>query len=155
IGIEIERRSSFSSWTTHLQQAYFQQTDIPSWTLEHPYDNPLARIRQGLPPSDNTLHHEPIPWTARGIKQEDYDWVDPDCSLQCRFFRRSVEILRQRGNRVLVVLGPFNEHMLTEKGVRGYQKVKTAMETWLQSEGIAYIAPSALPSELYADASHP
>jgi hypothetical protein len=155
IGIEIEKRVPFNRWTSHLQQAYVQQTDIPTWTLEDPYDNPLERIEQGLPASDNTLRYEPIPWTARGITKEDYAWVDLDTSLQWRFFRRAVEFLRQRGNRVFVLLGPFNEHMMTEKGLRGYEKVKAEMEAWLRAEGIAYTAPSPLPSELYADASHP
>lgn len=155
IGILVEQRVPFGAWTNHLQQAYFDRTDVPSWTLEHPYDNPLQAIERGLPPSDNLLRHEPIPWTARGIKKQDFDWVDPDTSIQWRFFRRAVEVLQQRGNRVFVLLGPFNEHMLTEKGLHDYQKVKTAMETWLRQNGIAYAAPPPPPSAQYADASHP
>jgi hypothetical protein len=155
IGIVVERRVPFSAWTGHLQQAYFEHTDVPSWTMEHPYDNPLTGIEQGLPPSDNMLRDPPISWTERGIKPEDFDWVDLDTSIQWRFFRRTVEILRQRENQVFVLLGPFNEHMLTEKGLSGYQKVKAGMETWLRNEGIAYWAPPALPSPQYADASHP
>jgi hypothetical protein len=155
IGIEIQKRVPFGRWTSHLQQAYFQQIDIPAWTLEHPYDDPLEKIAQGLPPTDKVPRHEPISWTARGIPKEDYAWVELDTSLQWCFFRRAVDVLRQRGNRVFVVLGPFNEHMLTEKGLRGYEKVKATIEAWLREEGIAYAAPSPLPSELYADASHP
>jgi hypothetical protein len=155
IGIEIEQRLSFSSWTNHLQQAYFQQTDIPSWTLEHPYDNPFERIERGLPPSGPNRNYEPIPWTARSIPKQDYAWVELDTSIQWRFFRRAVDILRQKGNRVFVLLGPFNEHLLTQQGFDGYLGVKRGIETWLRDEGIAYAAPAALPSEKYADASHP
>jgi hypothetical protein len=155
IGIVVERRLPFSAWTNHLQQTYFDRTDIPSWTLEHPYDDPLRMFEHGLPPSDNKLRHEPISWIERGIQKQDLDWVELDTSIQWRFFRRAVEVLRQRGNRVFVLLGPFNEHLLTEKGSRGYEKVKAGMEAWLRAEGIAYAAPSPLPSELYADASHP
>src|SRR5262249_17771685 len=122
---------------------------------EHPYDDLLGRFKHGLPPSDNSLRHEPIPWTERGSKKEDYAWVELDTSLQWRYFRRAVEVLRQRGNRVFVLLGPFNEHMLTEKGLQGYQSVKAGMEACLREQGIAYAAPSPLPSEQYADASHP
>src|SRR5262249_23071353 len=56
IGIEVEKRALFSSWTNHLQQAYFERSDMPSWTLEHPYEDPLENIKQELPPSHNTLH---------------------------------------------------------------------------------------------------
>src|SRR5262249_7439422 len=120
-----------------------------------PYDNPLKEIEHGLPPSDNTLRHEPISWIARGIKKQDFDWVELDTSIQWHFLRRAVEILQQRGNRVFVLLGPFNEHMLTVKGLRGYAKVKSEMEIWFRTGGIAYAVPSPLPTELYADASHP
>jgi hypothetical protein len=155
IGVVVEQRVPFSAWTGHLQQAYFDRTDIPSWTMDHPYENPLKRIEQGLPPSDNALREEPISWFARGITKQDFNWVDLETSIQWRFFRRAVEILRQRDNRVFVLLGPFNEHMLTEKGLDAYQKVRTGMETWLRAEGIAYWAPPALASEQFADASHP
>jgi hypothetical protein len=155
IGIVVEQRVPFSAWTNHLQQAYYERTDIPSWTLEHPYDNPLESLAQGLPPSDNLLRHEPIPWTARGIKKQDFPWVEPATSIQWRFFRRAVEILRDRANHVFVLLGPFNEHMLADKSLEDYQKVKAGLESWLREEGIAYAAPPPLPSDYYADASHP
>src|SRR5262249_9210103 len=70
IGIVVEQHLPFASWTNHLQQAYFNQTDLPAWTLEHPYENPLKPVGQGLPPSDNSLRHEPVSWTARGIKKQ-------------------------------------------------------------------------------------
>lgn len=42
IGVLVEQRVTFSSWTNHLQQAYFDRTDLPGWTLEHPYANVLC-----------------------------------------------------------------------------------------------------------------
>jgi hypothetical protein len=155
IGIVVEQGVPFSAWTGHLQQAYFERTDVPSWTMEYPYKNPLEKIEQGLPPSDNSLREEPISWIARGIKKQDFDWVELDTSIQWHFFRRAVNLMRQRDNRVFVLLGPFNEHILTEKGLRGYERVKLGMEEWFRAQGISYIAPSPLPRDLYADASHP
>jgi hypothetical protein len=52
-------------------------------------------------------------------------------------------------------VGPFNEHLLSEAGRRGYERVREGLETWLRSEGIDHDLPPALASELYADASHP
>jgi hypothetical protein len=45
--------------------------------------------------------------------------------------------------------------MLTDKSLNDYQKVKAAITTWLHDSGVPYSAPPALPSESYADASHP
>jgi hypothetical protein len=155
LGIAVEQRIPFLGWTTHLQQAYYDKTDIPTWTLDHPYDNPLQALRQGLPPSDDTLRHDPISWTKRGIKKEDFPWVDPATSLQWRSFQRAINLLQKRGNRVFVLVGPFNEHMLTDKSLNDYQRVKAAITAWLHDNGVRYAAPPALPSESYADASHP
>jgi hypothetical protein len=45
--------------------------------------------------------------------------------------------------------------MLTDESLQRYQKIKQAIETWLQEKNLPYLAPPPLPSELYADASHP
>jgi hypothetical protein len=155
IGVLVEERVPFNSWTSHLQTAYFGGTDIPSWTLEHPYDNPITPIVQGLPPLDETLRHLPVPWYKSGITKQDFPWVDLETSLQWRSFRRTVEILQERKNRVLVLVGPFNEHMLEPESLERFQKVKSTIVRWLEEAGVPYLAPSALKSELYGDASHP
>jgi hypothetical protein len=155
LGIVVEQRVPFSAWTSHLQQAYFNSTDIPSWTLEHPYDDPVSSLRRGLPPSDHELHDRPIPWPAGKIKKQDFLWVDLDASIQWRSFRRVIEILEGRGNQVFVLVGPFNEHMLTAANLSEYQRTIAAVESWLRENNIPYLAPPALPSELYADSSHP
>ena len=86
---------------------------------------------------------------------QDLDWVKASGSFQWRQFQRCVEILRARGNRLLVVVGPFNEHMLTETGLVGFRTLKADVEAWLESEGVDHVSPAVLPSEMYADASHP
>jgi hypothetical protein len=155
IGIAVEQRLPFRGWTTHLQQVYYDKTDIPTWTLDHPYHNPFAAVTRGLPPTDHTLRHDPISWTKRGIEKQDIEWIDPETSLQWHAFQRAVEILERRGNRVFVLVGPFNEHMLTDESRERYQKVKLIIETWLREKDVPYLAPAPLPSELYADSSHP
>lgn len=155
LGVLVEQRVPFNKWTNHLQQAYYDQTDIPSWTLKHPYENPLAPLSRGLPPSDDTRWQEPIPWTKRGIKDVDYEWLDLDKSLQWGAFQHVIEILQSRGNRIFVLVGPFNEHLLTPASRARYQEVKATITTWLKAKQIPHIAPAPLPSELYGDASHP
>jgi lysophospholipase L1-like esterase len=96
-----------------------------------------------------------VPWKEQGIQLQDFAWVDLDASFQWRSFRRALEILAERGNRVFVVVGPFNEHLLTESGLRGYARIRDGIAAWLREHGIEHDVPPALPSELYADASHP
>jgi hypothetical protein len=155
LGILVERRLPLSNWTAHLQQAYYDRTDIPGWTLEHPYDNPLTPLARGLPPSNNSRRHLPEPWYKSGITKQDYPWVDLDTSLQWRAFQGVVEILQQRGNRVFVLVGPFNEHLLTPKSLQRYQHVKATIAAWLREKKVPHALPPPLPSAQYGDASHP
>lgn len=155
IGVLVEQRVPFNSWTSHLQTAYYGGTDIPNWTLEHPYENPWGPLAAGLPPSDNSLRHSPIPWYKSGITKQDFPWIDLKTSLQWQMFRRTVEILQGRKNRVFLLVGPFNEHMLEPESLTRYRTVKSTIVSWLEEAGVPYLAPEALPSNLYGDASHP
>ncbi|HEV3028752.1 MAG TPA: hypothetical protein VG457_14330 [Planctomycetota bacterium] len=155
IGKVVERNVPFNSWTSHLQAAYFGSSNIPRWTLEHPYENPLQAVTGKLPPSGDELRHEPISWSARGITKQNMPWVDLPGSLQWASFRRAVDVLQKRGNTVMVVVGPFNEHLLTDASREKYAAMKRGIEDWLKERGIPWIAPTLLPSDYYGDASHP
>jgi len=143
------RRLRFFNFSSHLYITYFQSMDVPAWTLEHPYENPLSSVTFHLPTSDN--YERP----GRGLGQTTLQWVELDTSLQWFFFRRSVELLRRRNNRIFVLVGPFNEHMLKSKSVDTYRKMKSEIEAWLQRNNVPYYMPGVLPRHLYVDASHP
>ena len=177
LGIVVKRKVRFTAWTDHLQIAYFtdpgesEVMNFPAWTLKRPYANPLEEISfrwgrantayeireesgvRGLQPP--TPSRESLSWTARGIEKSDFNWVDLDRSLQWASFRRAVGNLKGRAESLLVVVGPFNEHMLTSAGQARYQTMKNEVELWLASNGIEYVSPVPPPSDLYADASHP
>jgi hypothetical protein len=155
LGILLERWLPVATWAAHLQHAYYDRAAIPAWTLEHPYANPLSPLTRGLPPSDNSRRHPPQPWYKSGISVQDYPWIDLDTSLQWRAFRSIVELLQQRGNRVFVLVGPFNEHLLTPASQEQYQRVKDTIAAWLQEKQIPHSLPPPLPREQYGDASHP
>jgi hypothetical protein len=155
LGILLERHLPWSRWAAHLQHAYYDRTDIPGWTLEHPYDNPLTPIMRGLPPPDESRRHLPQPWYKSGITRQDYPWVDLGTSLQWRAFQGVVELLLRRGNRVFVLVGPFNEHLLSPESLRRYQEVKATIGDWLTARHVPHALPPPLPSEQYGDASHP
>ena len=153
--IAIERYISFLNWTSHLKMVYFENMDLPTWTMEHPYENPLFEIISGLPASEDKSLQENASWTEKGISQQDFEWVELETSLQWYFFQQTIKLLRTRANTVFVLVGPFNEHMLKTDSFNVYQDMKNRIETWLQENHVAYYIPPPLPSEFYRDASHP
>lgn len=157
LGVVARRTVPFLRWTRHLQVAYFDDVDLPAWTIEHPDRNPAAAITLQLPSPDEPPSPPPVakPWTEQGIPQFNPAWVELETSLQWQYFRRAIRTLEARGNRVFVVVGPFNEHMLTEESLGIYQKRKQEAAAWLRENRIPHAVPPALPSQLYADASHP
>jgi len=145
----------YDAWARHLRLAYFNNVDIPAWTVENPDRNPIAAITLKLPQPPDRPRYKPVPWRGAGLDQADLPWVDLSASLQWSAFKRSVEILTSRGSQVFVCLGPLNEHMLTEPSRARYRRIREGMESWLRANHVPYFAPPALPSDLYADASHP
>jgi len=154
LGVVAWRAAPFRQWARHMQAAYFDNTDLPRWTVEHPYDNPLGALRRGLPAPTLLPPRWPPPWAA-GAERADFPWVDPNESFQWRSFRRAVEILRARGNDVFVLVGPFNEHVLTAPSRRRFGAIKRDLGAWLAEQGLPHLGPPALAAEMYADASHP
>jgi hypothetical protein len=170
LGVLVEREVNFSAWVNHLQDAYFGQKSILNWTLEddggdpprypNSYKNPLKQITFRVPsaPGDDpqrgpkSPRHKP--WSQSGAATP-FEWVDLDASLQWGAFRRIVRTLRERGDDVFVILGPFNENMVAEESRAPYRKRRDGVTAWLKENKVPHMVPEALPSLLYADASHP
>lgn len=157
LGIAIGRRVPLLEFARHVRIAYFHDSDLPHWTIDHPYDNPAAAVTLRLPSPNEPPSDEPVaePWTQKGILPRNFPWVRLDASLQWSCFQQTVAILRDRGNRVFVVVGPLNEHMLTPPSRQTYQARKSEVEGWLRENKIPCLVANALPSRHYADASHP
>ena len=153
--IVTERYVPILNWASHLKVAYFENMDIPTWTLEHPYKNPAGAVTLELPTLVNDKQNEYVSWIEKGTAQKDFPWIKLETSLQWKFFRKSVELLSERGNSVFVLVGPFNEHMLKGESIEIYRQMKSEIGLWLQQNNIPFYMAPALPSELYADASHP
>ncbi len=156
IGIAVGREVPFLGWIKHVQIAYFDSAEIPRWVIEHPYESPAAAVTLRLPSAGQSPESDPRPWTQNPqFRPFNPAWVELDGSLQWHFFRRTVHLLRRQGNRVFVLVGPFNVHMLLEDSPAVYQRRMDEVRAWLDREGVPHYAPPPLPSELYADASHP
>ncbi len=153
--IALWRTIPFANWINHLRTAYYESTDIQNWTLRHPYRCPLSVLTRGLPESAGAPESSGGTWVQKGAKKQDLAWVELETSLQWRFFRRSIDLLRQQGNRVFVLVGPFNEHMLNDADAAAYDAIKSQAAAWLEKNKIPHFVPPPLPAEHYVDASHP
>jgi len=152
ISAVVERHVPLFNWTAHLNITYFDGNDVPTWTIGHPYKNPLNAVTLRLPASDD---YERKVGGAEPAGNTVIEWVDLNTSLQWRFFKSSIELLRQRDNRVFVLVGPFNEHILDAGSIDAYREVQSEIEAWLRQNNVAYHIPAVLPAEFYVDASHP
>jgi hypothetical protein len=150
----MERRIELLQWASHLSTAYLDKMDLSNWAMAHPYESPLGTAPFTVAQPRETVE-QVTPWNARGTARQAFPWVSLESSLQWQFFKRAIEILRDRGNIVFVVIGPFNEHMMTDQSLDAYGAIKAGVESWLQENKVPYTMPAPLPSELYADASHP
>jgi len=167
----VERQVGFVAWVNHLQNVYFGQKSILQWTLKddggvpprYPnlWKNPMRQITLTVPsaPQDDpqrgprSPRHKP--WSENGQGSTHFEWVGLDSSLQWQALQRTIGRLRGRDNSVLVVLGPFNEHMMAEENRPAYRKIRDGIAAWLTENKIPHVVPETLPSALYADASHP
>jgi hypothetical protein len=171
LGASLERNIRFLSWIGHVQDAYFEQKNILTWTLAddggnpprrtNAYRNPLRQITLTVPaapvddPKRGPASRRHRPWTAGGEGPTRFEWVALERSLQWGAFQRLVSLLRVRGNNVLVLVGPFNEHMMTAENQTAYRKLRDGVAVWLAAQRVPHVVPDALPGLLYADASHP
>lgn len=161
----MDRNVPFASWTGHLKLVCYEGKSIQQWMLDNPKKNPFGPVEPGLPERDFAIDGEyppdsgeAAPWIyRRGLKDGgfSYEWVPLETSHQWRAFRDTVETLRARGNTVFVLVGPFNVHMLDEANRPVYRDRLEAIAAWLDAQGIPHAAPEPLPSEQYADSSHP
>jgi hypothetical protein len=151
----VNRSIPFFGFSSHLNITYFQSMDVPAWTLEHPYESPLSSVTLRLPASDD--YERPNASVRPGGRQEKItvQWVELEMSLQWLFFRRSVQLLKERNNSVFVLIGPFNEHRLDAADLDTYRKMQAQIRAWLRKNSIPYYMPAVLPSDLYVDTSHP
>ncbi len=167
----VERNVGFLAWVGHLENTYFDQRSIPRWTLieddstpprrPNAWRDPLAQITFRVPaepphdPQRGPASSRHRPWTAGGSRPTRFSWVGLNESLQWQAFQRLVGVLRGRGNDVLVIVGPFNEHMVAERQRAAYRQLRDAIAAWLTENRVPHVVPDALPTDLYADASHP
>jgi hypothetical protein len=143
-GIAVRHQFPSFGWVTHMQNVCFGGDDIPAWTVKNPYSVPAVQEFPDLPTDKAPSLAKP--WTTRKIKQVDFQFVPLDKSYQWRYFCQLVELLQSRGNKVFVLVGPYNEHMMKGKAVDLYKnQIKPGMVSYLKEHNIPFLAPEPLP----------
>ncbi len=147
LGNLVQRNVSFFGWVNHLQDCYFQQKSVPDWTLAedannrpNAYRNPLAQITLQVPSGEaddadrgpGSPRHRP--WTSGDARKQPFAWVSLESSLQWAAFQRTIALLQSRRNDVLVIVAPFNEHMIADKGRAGYTAIHDGAVQWLREK---------------------
>jgi len=151
----LKRNIAFSGWVSHLNITGFDNAGMPQWTLENPYKNPFNALAVRLPDKDVYEKADITGQSDNKTRGNNFQWLHPEESLQWKFFQRSVRLLQERGNKIFVLVGPFNEHMLEGESRTDYINLKNKVELWLQQNDVDYFLPEPLPAEFYQDASHP
>ena len=121
----------------------------------YPCKNPFSAVTLQIPTAEDGPQGKPISWKERGIGKQDLPWVRPGESLQWSFTKKLIELLRSRDNKVFVLVGPFNPYVLTQESLARYTLVRQEMEGQLEALQVSHFSVPALPSQDYADASHP
>jgi len=154
VGVVIRRILPFYAWVSHVRITRMDNMDFANWTLQNPYGNPLTLLSSSRSPVDDT-RPDPVPWTQKNIALQNMEWVQPADSIQWQGFQKATRTLLDRGNRLLVLVGPFNVHILTEESRAQYERALTDVRDWLEAQELTCLSPPPLESEYYADASHP
>lgn len=164
LGHLANRKVSLFAWSKHLQIAYFDQLSIPEWTLEVEHAHklpPLHLLQSELPaapahdPERGTESQRHKPWSDGSRNTQTFPWVSPEDSLQLAAFKRLAVHLRKRGNELIVLLGPLNDHIIAAESLPAFAELRRDLQQWLEEQHIPSYTPATLPSELYGDASHP
>ena len=67
----------------------------------------------------------------------------------------SSRICLSRDNDLLMVVGPFNEHMIDETSIAGFREWQQIVRDWCHQQAVPCVEPAVLKSSLFGDASHP
>jgi len=144
--------SALDRWTDRLTES---RMDFLAWSLDHPYESPLEAISSGLPPSEDSFTVRMLPWSGSEKAKLNAHWPELEKHGQWQAFLRVIDLLQARQNRVLVLLGPMNEHMMSAPMRDEYLALKRKIQEKIEARQVLCFAASPLQSDHYTDICHP
>lgn len=165
----------FLSFVKHIKENHFSQRSPAEWTClqseanleKYPnsYLNPLNHLLSTGPLSTKDKLNLSIKDIERGVdsprhkpwsgSQRSLDWISLENSLQWNAFKNLSTELISRSNDLFVLIGPLNNHMFNKMTTSKANQLRDEASEWLKSMHIDHWSPDPLPSNHYADASHP
>jgi len=155
VTVYCEQKVLFYSWLHHIRQTFFDNKDFKDWIIDNYDANPLARLSLNVQACERLKTNSGRSWREKGIPPQQWNWVAPEHSRQFQAFLRTIKALRQNGNEICVMVGPINPHMLDETSLVQWRALQQQLAGYFEKLGIECILAEDLPSEMYADASHP
>jgi Fe-Mn family superoxide dismutase len=96
----------------------------------------LKAISAGLPPSEDSHYVNRNPWKNTERAKLDLRWPDLTTHGQWKAFERTIDILESRHNRVMVLLGPMNEHMMTDAPLAEHLTDQVVVDIMLEAHPV-------------------
>ncbi|MHC4527083.1 MAG: hypothetical protein ACYS29_04325 [Planctomycetota bacterium] len=155
VGITAERYLPHVRLVNHLRLCHFENVRFSRWVVDNPHKNPFSEVSLRINAASKKDVGDPRDWRQRDIGVQDWRWVSLTESLQWKYFAKTVKLLQRRNNEVFVVAGPINPHMLTPESLRRYRRLQSGVTAWLEQHNVSHFTVPDMPSDFYADASHP
>ncbi len=161
LGTIVERNWMFQQWKRHIRLTHFDGQSLHGWTLSHPMENPLGTWRRPavlFEPETGPAarrRREARSWIDRGLQPQSADWVALQASQQWQALLRTLDDLRRDSIRTFVLVGPLNEHLLTQDARGRHRHLLHLVEKYLREGDVPFLVADTLPAGLYADLSHP
>ncbi|MCE5249215.1 hypothetical protein LLG96_03245 [bacterium] len=156
LGYFIERYLRLFPFVRHLMANYYDNKSISGWMMDNPYSNPFKAITFVATPVMAESQGQGISWELKKVKPSDEPFVPLSESIQWGLFTDAIQKFREKNTRVFVLIGPFNQYMLTpESQQRLFATVEDAKKD-LDAMGVPYFDSFkiGIPSNEYGDSCH-
>ncbi len=155
MGVVLEQHVPFFLLLNHVRLTGFENEDFKQWIVDNPSTNPADQVSFVIDAAEKEKTNVDLTWDQRGISEQDWKWLTLEQSTQWRHFTGLVRELLAADNKVCVMVGPINPHMLSVASRAQYHQRQQEIKAELDKLGCECILVPDLPSDVYADASHP
>ena len=151
-----EQNLHFFSLLNHIRLVYFDNSDFKEWMTEHPYSNPAKELLGKVDYCEKEKNqNSTVSWERNNIPKQNWSWIPLEKSRQWNAFLEVLALLKKNDDNVMVLAGPINKHMLTDESRAKYEQLQACISVALKKQGVPCLLAPDMPSDVYADASHP
>lgn len=156
LGYQLEHYFRVFTFIRHLMANYYENKSISSWMMDHPYEFPFATITFEAADVMAEKQGQGIDWKAKQLKRADDPFMNPDDSIQFGLFLDAIERLQEKNTSVFVMIGPYNNHYLTDQSKEKLFSMVERIKESLDERRIPYYDTftAGLPSNAFSDSCH-